>query len=249
MRISVVILTCNDRARTLRCLESLDVSRLSREDAEVILVDNGSADGTAEAVSDRFPGVRLLLLPENIGVAPGRNAGVAEARGRLIMFLDNDTVASPEAVLALADYLDANPAVGLVAPRLTDAHGRTQSSFKPYPGLRSKLRNVLTPKDRSSYAAVVPEGPAEPFYVIGAAQMFTREVWTSAGGLDPAIFFGPEDADFCMAVRKAGKKVVYLPQISIVHLWQRSTSGRFTPAARRHMAALIHFWKKHRRFW
>lgn len=248
MRLSVVILTCNQKALTLRCLESI---RGIVEDTsyEVVLVDNGSGDGTSGVVADIFPSVRIIRLERNIGVAPGRNRGLREARGRLLMILDNDTVASSEAIIGLADYLDRNPDVGLVAPRLVSPGGDVQSSFRPYPGIVSKLSNIVRGKKASSVVEGQGSGQCEPFYVIGAAQMFPAEVYRESGGLDEHIFYGPEDADFCMAVRGQGKRVVYLPEITIIHDWQRAGAGRlWSTTTRWHIKGLLYFYRKHRRW-
>lgn len=248
MKISVVILTCNQLRLTLRCLGAL-APLAESPDCEILLVDNGSADGTSAEVRRSFPSVKVITLDSNRGVAPGRNVGLQNASGEHLMILDNDTVAEPETIRQLSLYLDSNPDTGLVAPRLVNPAGDTQSSFRPYPGILSKLWNVLLGKRRSSIARRIPPEPTEPFYVIGAAQMFTRGVYEAAGGLDENIFYGPEDADFCMAVRAAHKKVVYLPSLSLIHDWQRATTSRvLSSSGRTHLRALMYFWKKHRRF-
>ena len=78
--------------------------------------------------------------------------------------------------------------------------------------------------------------------------MFTRDVYQMAGPLDENIFFGPEDADFCMSVRSLWKKVVYYPALTIIHDWQRATNrSPFSQQARRHAAGLLYFYAKHRR--
>lgn len=245
MEVSIVILSCNQRELTLRCLASLRAF-MAKQGCEIILVDNGSTDGTCDAVRASFPAVKLVPLPQNIGVAPGRNVGLRMARGRHLMILDNDTVADADTILGLSSYLDANPDVGLVAPRLVSPEGEVQTSFKPFPGLLLKLRNVVgLRRDIADGDAA----PGEPFYVIGAAQMFPRTVYERVGGLDENIFFGPEDADFCMAVRALGLRVVYCADFTIVHDWQRATSRRlFSKGARRHMAALFYFYRKHHRW-
>lgn len=250
MDISVVILTCNQRALTLRCLESIrELVTLSQfGHNQIILVDNGSTDGTLADVTASFPQVMTVALGENRGVAAGRNAGLAVASGRNLMILDNDTIASPATIKAMSDYLDTHSDVGLVSPRLISPQGEVQTSFKPYPGLGVKLRNVIMPRRSTSFAHEVPDLPFEPFYTIGAAQMFPRSVYAQAGPLDERIFFGPEDADFCMAVRGLGFRVVYDPSVTIVHDWQRATTRRLmSRGAMLHARALIHFWIKHRR--
>lgn len=247
MNLSLVILTCNQKALTMRCLESLR-SFMLEPGNELILVDNGSTDGTADTVADAFPYARILRSDTNLGVAAGRNAGLREASGRHLMILDNDTVADAETIYALSAFLDRHPDVGLVAPRLVSPEGKVQTSFKRFPGLGVKIRNIVGNRRDTDIASDTPENETEPFYLIGAAQMFPREVYERSGGLDENIFYGPEDADFCMAVRRQGLRVVYYPAVTIVHDWQRATTKRiFSPAARRHAAGLLYFYYKHKR--
>lgn len=238
--LSIVILTCNQIDFTRQCLQSLrDV------DAEIIVVDNASVDDTPRMIAEEFPRIKYIRNDHNIGVAPGRNVGLSHASGQQLMLLDNDTLPSIEVIASLSAYLDKHPEVGLVAPALVSASGELQASFKPYPGLGVKIANIFCRKRRVE----LPESPIEPCYVIGAAQMFTRRAWELAGPLDNKIFYGPEDADFCIRLRQCGLRVVYLPHVSIIHHWQRATNRRLlSPLARKHIAGLWHFWIKHRRF-
>lgn len=243
MELSIVILTYNQREATIKCLESLkDI------DAEIILVDNGSTDNTREDILELFPDVKLVCNDDNRGVAAGRNIGLKIAKGDWMMILDNDTIVSKSAIESLLSFLKENPSVGLVAPALRDEYGNVQQSFKPYPGIREKLKNLFSKK---SEFATLPddEKEIEPFYVIGACQLFNSHLLEEVGFLDENIFYGPEDADFCIRVRQVGKRVVCLPQISIIHLWRRSSSRKlFSMLAWKHLIGLIYFWKKHKRW-
>lgn len=248
MNLSLIILTCNQRELTLRCLDSLR-DFIADPSCELILVDNGSTDGTAEAVASAHRFVKILRLDSNRGVAAGRNAGLRMAKGRHLMILDNDTIADARTIYELSAFLDRHPDVGLVAPRLVSPQGDVQTSYKRFPGLGVKIRNIVASRHHTGIATDAPAKATEPFYLIGAAQMFPRSVYERAGGLDENIFYGPEDADFCMAVRSQGLKVVYYPALTIIHDWQRATTKRlFSTAARRHAAGLLYFYSKHKRW-
>ena len=215
---------------------------------EVIIIDNASVDGTPTFVADNYPMVRLTVNPVNRGVAAARNQGVAQSTGRKILLLDNDTVVNERAIDGMMQYLDSHPNVGLCACCMTDAEGNVQRSFRPFPGLKGKVLSVLglrlaTEKFRSDQ-----EGAIEPYYVIGACQMVRREAISQVGQLDEAIFYGPEDADFCHRLREAGWQVKYLPQFSIIHTYYRRTSRKpFSRLGIEHIKGLMHFYSKYGR--
>lgn len=248
MQLSIVLISWNTLPMLQRCLQSLQ-PLMTRKEVEVIWVDNGSTDGSADFVRSAFPEVSSYILPENKGVAYARNRGVVHSAGRYILFLDDDTESTPEAIDTLIEYLDLHPDTGIAACALRDADGLLQDSFKPYPGLWRKVCNVVRSKCRLKRAEVkLPASVIHPVYVIGACQLIRREVFEQVGLLDEAIFYGPEDADFCLRASMAGWKIAYLPQVSIIHKWRRITSRSLTSrASRAHIRALIYFWLKYRR--
>lgn len=248
MKLSVVIICWNSLPNLRQLLESLPEA-LSDIDSEIIVVDNGSTDSTADFMASRWPALTYLRLDRNYGVAYARNRGIERAAGEYIWLLDDDTVVNPAAVGAMLAYMDANPRCGICACALRDFDGNLQRSYKPYPGLGIKLRNLLGLRQADPYAAEVSRGePFEPVYVIGACQLIRREAFDRAGLLDQHIFYGPEDADFCLRVRKAGLSVAYLPGVSIIHKWKRITTRRpLSKTGREHIRALLYFYVKHRR--
>lgn len=247
VQLSIVIITWNQLSYLQECLHSLQPV-MKREDVEVIIVDNGSADGTCQFLSLHHPKISLLVNDCNKGVAYARNRGLERARGNKILILDNDTIVNEEAISGLEDYLDNHPRVGLCACRLVDSNNQVQESFKPFPGLWLKMKNVLGIGQRNVSFVQIPTGPYEPVYVIGACQMIRREVIERIGLLDEKIFYGPEDADYCLRVAADGWKVVYLPQYTIVHHWRRATNKKlFTRLAWKHFCALCYFYLKYKR--
>lgn len=247
-RLSIIIITYNGMGFLKRCLASLRTFILDSS-CEVIIVDNYSTDGTLQFLQENYPQLQLILNSENRGVAAARNQGIAVARGEKLLLLDNDTEASDEAINAMSNYLDTHHDVGLCACRLVDKQGETQDSCKPYPGIMIKVRNVLGIGNKSQYVPNA-DGIIEPVYVIGACQMFWRRVVDKVGVLDEHIFYGPEDADWCLRVKQAGWKIHCLYNYTIMHDYRRSTKTRpLSPLGRKHIKALLYFyWKTKRLF-
>ena len=246
MRLSIIIITYNGLGFLTRCLDSL-CDCIDKPDCEVIIVDNYSTDGTLDFLRNNYPQLPLILNSENRGVAAARNQGIARATGDKLLLLDNDTEATTTAINAMSRYLDKHPEVGLCSCRLVDKEGIPQDSCKPYPGLMIKARNVLGIGNKMRY---VPseEGIIEPVYVIGACQMFTHEVVDKVGLLDEHIFYGPEDADWCLRIKQAGWRIHCLNNHTIVHDYRRSTRrSPFSKLGRMHIKALLYFYWKHKK--
>ena len=255
MQLSVVLICWNSLDYLRNSLASLQETLTAAQSSEVILIDNGSDDGTDKFIASHYPHIIYRRLDCNRGVAYARNRGVELAQGEYIWLLDDDTVSNSTALAAMLRYMQEHSDCGICGCRLVDTQGETQQSYKPFPSLRIKITNVLrgvllphsVPTD--PYATELAAGePFSPTYIIGACQLIRRAVVSRIGLLDENIFYGPEDADFCIRATQAGWKTVYLPQVSIIHQWKRITNRNpFSPIARRHTAALFYFYRKHRR--
>lgn len=247
VQLSIVIITWNQLSYLQDCLCSLQPV-MQREDVEVIVVDNGSEDGTCQYLTVNYPQIYLHINDCNKGVAYARNRGLELAQGKKVLFLDNDTVVNENAISGMEIYLDEHSKVGLCACRLVDSNSQIQDSFKPFPGLWLKIKNVLGITKTNAPDLQTVTSPIEPVYVIGACQMIRREVIEQIGLLDENIFYGPEDADYCMRIVAEGWKVVYLPQYTIVHHWRRATNKKlFSRLAWKHFCALCYFYAKYKR--
>ena len=247
VQLSIVIITWNQLSYLQDCLCSLQPV-MQREDVEVIVVDNGSEDGTCQYLTVNYPQIYLHINDCNKGVAYARNRGLELAQGKKVLFLDNDTVVNENAISGMEIYLDEHSKVGLCACRLVDSNSQIQDSFKHFPGLWLKIKNVLGITKTNAPDLQTVTSPIEPVYVIGACQMIRREVIERIGLLDENIFYGPEDADYCMRIVAEGWKVVYLPQYTIVHHWRRATNKKlFSRLAWKHFCALCYFYAKYKR--
>lgn len=229
--VSVVVVTWRARDFVLQCLEAL--RRHAGVDYEAIVVDDGSGDGTPEAVRERYPEARVLAKERNEGLSKGRNAALPLVRGRIVFMLDADTEVRPGAIPALVRALDERPEVGLVAPKLVSPDGGLQLSCRRFPFLLLPLMR------RGAYARWRPDPPAHRrhmmkdwdhaeerpvVWVQGAAQMYRTDLPALIGTYDERVSsYGGEDMDWCFRVWRAGLEVRYVPQAEVVHHWQQMT--------------------------
>jgi len=246
--ISVVVVNWNTRALLARCLTSLEKER-SEVDLEVIVVDNGSTDGSGDMVRTEHPLVQLIANPDNPGYSRANNQGIGAASGRYVLLLNSDTEVHSGSLRILVDYGDSHPRAGIIGPRLLNPDGTLQPSGGRFPtppatiaGLVGMDRVTGRPRygTRRDYSkpAVVDE-------VSGAAMMVRRDVIEQIGLLDPAFVWGYEDVDFCKRAHVAGWEVHYVPDAVVVHEW--GASRRLAPAATV-LSALEgrrHYFRKH----
>ena len=264
-RLSVVIITWNSRRDAKSCLDSV-IDATTSYLTEVIVVDNGSTDGTLEILESYGERINLVVLKKNNGVAVARNVGMNMAKGEYIWILDIDTVVNKEAVDGMIDYLSSNVNCGICACRLQSESGDIQDSCRRLPYPEHKIRNLLIGKAGRSvlgekrYVAMKKQNeaqfyhneimngePFEPEYVIGACQLFRKTILDEVGFLDERIFYGPEDADFCLRVHKKGYGVIYLPEYHIIHHYNRISNKKiFSRMSFLHLKGLLYFYFKHR---
>ena len=153
-KVSILVVSWNSWNDLERLLAS--TRALEFRDFEVLVVDNGSEDGTPERVLAAFPEVRLERIATNLGLPPAVNRGFRLARGRFVMLFDVDTEVAPDAVDRLAEFMEAHPEVSLAAPRIHDSEGNIEESARSFPTLASGLfgrRALLTrvfPRNRFS---------------------------------------------------------------------------------------------------
>jgi GT2 family glycosyltransferase len=248
-RIAIVIVSYNARADLERCLDSLITAPPA--DAEIVVADNGSTDGSADLVS-RFAGVTLLRLGENRGFSAGNNAAIRASGGELLLLLNSDTIVPPGAIERLAAILEARPRVGVVGPRLIGGDGVPELSFgsmmTPLSEWRQRrLRRRLSQGDQRarSYVDTVTASPRAVDWVSGACLMVRRRDAEAVGLLDERFFMYTEDVDFCAAIRARGLQVLFSPEVEIVHLRGRSAASAPTATRAAYERSHLAFYRKH----
>ncbi len=225
MDLSVVVVTFNGRDLTLEGLRTLGAAAGGLA-WELIVVDNGSTDGSADAVASAYPAARVVRNPGNRGYGPAANQGMALATGRIVALVNNDARLPAGSLAALAAFLDGRPDVAVVGPRLVHEDGRSQHSFDTEPSLATELLNksLLRRLLPSRYPSRLQER-TEPFEVaslVGACFVLKRDVAERLGRFDERFFYLYEETDYCLRVRRAGLKVVLDPRVAVVHLQGRT---------------------------
>jgi GT2 family glycosyltransferase len=218
----VVILTWNHLEDTLACLET--VQRLTYPCYRLLVVDNASTDGTPAAIAARFPAVEVIVNAANLGYAAGNNVGLQralEAGADYVLLLNNDTLAAPDMLDELVAAALADPQAGLLSPKMYYADHPDRLW---YAGARLQpltLAAVHTHRGESDIAGL--QTPQAVDYVFGCAMLIQRAVLEEVGLFDPGYFMYYEDADFCLHVRAAGYRLLYVPRARLWHRVAAST--------------------------
>jgi GT2 family glycosyltransferase len=189
----------------------------------------------------------VIATGANLGFAHANNVGIRETTGTNILLLNSDTIVPAGALDRLLAELDRNPSVAVVGPRLVDGTGRAELSF----GRMITPLNELRQKRLMKSAAVdaLTRQRHEPDWVSGACLMVRRADAEAVGGLDERYFMYTEDVDFCAAIRARGRRVLFVPEVEVVHLRGRSAAA--APAATRdhYRRSQLAFYQKHHPLW
>jgi N-acetylglucosaminyl-diphospho-decaprenol L-rhamnosyltransferase len=243
-QLSVVVVSFNVRDLLRACLQSLRAA--SAEVAlQILVVDNGSADGSAAMVAREFPEAELLDLGCNAGFSAANNRAIERASAPAILLLNPDTEAPPGALPALLAFLEAHPRCGILGPRLLNSDGSFQPSAWPQPTLRSVLRDHWLPPKWRRHAAAPPDAARIVGWVSGAALLTRRSVIDKIGPLDEALFWS-EDVDFCRRATTAGCEVWYAPHAALTHHGSRSVPSNRGAVIFYQYRSKAHFFRKHR---
>jgi len=224
--VAVIIVTYNSEEEISACLESV-FSERDRVNQQVIVVDNGSGDGTVAVVRENFPEVELLLPGKNLGFAAGVNYGVKHSDAEFVLLLNPDTVIRRNAIDVVVGFARANPGHGLYGGRTLKPDGSLEpSSCWGAPSLWSMFLfafgfTTLAPRSRwldpESLGNWQRDSVREVGVVTGCFLLATRTVWDELDGFDERYFMYGEDADLAIRARKAGYHPVICPDAELVH--------------------------------
>jgi len=251
MLLSIVTLNYKKPNLTLACIASLfDQFKNKFEDGtiELIIVDNNSADDSVallrEAIKKHsYKNVTLIANKENGGFSKGCNLGASGAKGKYVVFLNNDTISKDTGILAMAEYLEKHAEIGILGGQLRNTDGSRQPSTGKFYTLGNAILFLL---GLQKYGLVDknPNEIRQVDWVKGALFMLRLEVFKSLGGFDENIFMYTEDMEFCYRAKLEGYTVFFYPETSVFHKEQGSANRSF--AIIHIYKGLLYFYKKHK---
>jgi GT2 family glycosyltransferase len=223
--VSIIIVNYNGRHFLDACLSAIVRQTYPRTAWEVIVVDNGSTDGSVTYVREQYPWVRLIDAGRNLGFAGGNNVGIRAARGQLLALLNNDTIVDSSWLQGLVEQLGDDPTIGGVASKilLMKEPGRINSAgLVLYRDGRGGDRGFRQPDDGRF------DQPAEVFGPCGASALLRRTMLDDVGLFDERFFMYYEDLDLAWRARLHGWRFVYAPQSTLLHV-HCGSSGEWSP--------------------
>lgn len=229
-RVTVAVLSYDGMHLLEKALPSIAAQRY--RDSEVLVVDNGSGDGTAGWLAEAWPQVRVVALEANIGVTAALNVCVAEATGELVMLLNNDVELEPDCVERLVGALDEHPQAGSASPKLLDFYDRTvlDGAGDVFTWSGSPRRRGHGETDRGQFDAEQPI-----FGVCGGAAMYRTDALRRVGPFDEDFFAYYEDSDWSLRAQVAGFGCRYVPAAVVYHMGSATLGREMTDFTRYHL--------------
>ncbi|PDW04347.1 glycosyltransferase family 2 protein [Candidatus Viridilinea mediisalina] len=226
--LAIIIVSWNTRTMLLACLAALPAA-VGKLEHEIWVVDNGSHDGSVEAVAHHFPAVHIIANQQNVGFAAANNQAMRVSSGRYVLLLNSDTIAYPGSIEQLVRFADNQPQAGLVGGLLLNPDGSFQYSFADFPSLRSELLSASGLGERLIFRGF-PSYPPQQSQIVrtvqvipGACMLARRTAVDQVGLMDEGYFMYSEEPDWCLRMQRAGWQAWYLPTARILHYGGQST--------------------------
>lgn len=217
--VSIIIVTYNSQRHLLPCLDSIQAMATGVR-YEIILVDNGSADGSIEEAQRRYPSLKVIRNADNRGFGAANNQGADTAEGEFLLLLNADTVFLDHGLSESLAFARRNN-LAILGPRMEGAEGEEQVTWEYENRLGRYIRNIyrlaLIPSKFRKKDASAINGPVDVGFLVGAAMLINRKDVKKLGLFDERFFFNCEERDLCLRYVRAGRRLVYYPGWRIIH--------------------------------
>lgn len=256
LKIGFIILTWNSEKVILSCLNS--IYEMEEIDPWVVIIDNGSTDSTKRIISElKYKKLKLIQNKTNIGISKARNMGIKyfnKFNFDYYCFLDSDTIVNSSAFFIMHEEMKRHLKYGVCGPKMKTSSGVVQKSARVFPTFFEKICKACPNKkiqkigEKIENAYEGNEGISYPVdYIMGACMLVKPNVMKKVKKFDENIFYGPEDAEFCVRVWKNSYQVAFCPEAEIIHEWQRLSKRKLISKMNyEHIKGLIYMFYKHR---
>lgn len=254
MALSIIVVTWNSQEFIRNCLDSIFLSG-GNFSSEVIVVDNASSDQTTKIVEELYPQVNLIQNKKNLGYAKANNQGIEVATGEHILLLNPDTQVLEDALSLMCEFMEENPKIGALGPKLLNPDKSVQLSCREFPTFSTLVWEFLGlsrlfPKSKVfgkwKMGYFDFDEPREVDQPMGSCLMLRRETLEDVGVFDENFVMFFNDVDLCYRIKKSGWKIYFYPEAKVIH-----HKGASTRKAKAKMIWLSHlafykFFKKHK---
>ncbi len=225
MDLSIVIVNWNTKDFLARCLDSI-FQNWPCHQTEIIIVDNGSSDGSVDMVKSNYHEVKLIINDQNLGFARANNIGINASSGRYLCLLNSDTQVIDNCFDRMINYMEGHPDIGILGPKILSPDLQVQRSCMAFPTLwnsfcRALALDSLFPRSKQCGGYLMTYFAHDAIrnvdIINGCCWLVRREALKSVGLLDEQFFMYGEDMDWCRRFHQAGWKVVFYPYAQIIH--------------------------------
>ena len=241
--VSISIVNTSNRELLLACLESLQHAAM-RVSTEIVVLDNASEDGSAEAVREGFPDVRVIAQRHRAGFGANHNTVIRNSTGRYVYVLNEDTVSEPGSLDRLVEYMDERPHVAAAGPRIRYPDGRLQPSAWRFPTPKTSAIGALT-LGRAGIVQSRGDATRRVDWAMGCALLVRRAALEEVGLFDERFFIYAEETDLCRRLAAAGYEVHYFPHVSVVHHVAQTSARVPERRINEHWRSRHRYWTKH----
>lgn len=253
MELSIIIVSWNARDFLLKCLQSLTIETF-RHETEIIVVDNGSTDGSIDIVKDQFSQVKLINNETNLGFAKANNIAIRQSKGKYVCLINSDVVVKEDCISRVIRFMDDNYRVGILGPRILGTNGKVQRSCMEFPTLwnafcRSFALDYFFPKSKifgSQLMRYWQHDDIKSVDVInGCFWIVRRTALEEVGLLDERFFIYGEDIDWCRRFHDNDWDVVFFPEAEVIHYGGASSSNAPIKFFIEMHRSNLQYWQKH----
>ncbi len=251
--LSLIIPSWNAKKYLCACIESI-YRETGNCQFEIIVVDNGSSDGSSEMVEETFSQVKLVKNKDNLGFAKACNIGIKRASGKYLIIINSDVLLEKKCIELMLNYMKQQPQIGILGPQIHGQDGLLQRSCMGFPNLwsifcRALALDTLFPKSKLFGGYLMRywnyDSIRDVDIINGCLWMVRKSALEKVGLLDEQFFFYAEDKDWCKRFNNGGWKVTFYPEAKIVHYGGASSANAPIKYHKEYQKANLQYWQKH----